>query len=111
MAVEHYVITTGDDITRRVTITKDGVPVAIDEAANVRASMVNINEKTVVGPVTCLSTAGGADWANGQVIVEFSAAQSATFDPGPSELQLKVDDNGIQTYHVPHISVVVGRVT
>ena len=87
----------GDDLVFIVTVTMDGVAFAITAGATVRAALIHDATKTVIGPVTCDNAHADADWDNGIVVAEFDAADTEDMTPGPTTLELEINDSGITT--------------
>lgn len=89
--------TTGDDLEIPVTIKKDGNPVSIDTGATIKAAFVSKDGRELISPVvTCSSTATGADWPNGIVIVSMGSSDSSKIKVpknGLAQLEVEIDDN------------------
>jgi ABC-type iron transport system FetAB permease component len=105
------IIVTGDDVALPVTLKKDGVTFAIASGANIQAALVSQDRSALLaGPVTCLNSAPGANWAQSLVVVQIpSAATGAVLAYGPALLEIQVNDGGKLTWFVS-VEIVKGTI-
>lgn len=81
-------IIAGSDAVVSVSVLQNGHPVPL--SGDVFAAVYTMDGKTkLYGEVPVDSNAGGADWANGLVVVSIPGSASATVDPGEYMLVLR----------------------
>ena len=98
-------IKTGDDVAIFVQCKLDGATFVIDPGATVEA-VISYGGSPVSTVITCLDSDTGADWPNSLVVVEMTAAQTATLPVGKlCALEVRVDDSGKTTFCVEPIDI------
>jgi hypothetical protein len=85
----------GYDFARRFTLYLDGVPEDLS-AATIEASLKNEDKSAELITDTAQSNVGDADWANGDVVVRFAAADSAALEPQRAWIELAVVISGVR---------------
>ena len=90
-------IVQGDDISLTITVQEDGVAVDISSASLVTVALIHAQTLQLSGVAS--SGASGADFANGVIVILFTAAQTATLTAN-NELfvEVEVDNSGISSW-------------
>lgn len=107
-------ITTGDDGSLVITLTKNGTTFVINSAAVVKAAITDLERtKILVATVTCASDASGADWDNSVVVATFPRdSTGGTTDFGEALVAVMVDyDNERLTWWIDGIDIVNGLIS
>ena len=92
-------LTTGDDTSYLITLTKDGVTFDIPLASTVSAAIVSMDKSQQYIPDTAQTSAAPADWPNSLVTIAFSSALTGAITyRGRALLEIQVDDNGKITW-------------
>lgn len=104
-------VVTGDDVSVRVRLKKNGATFDIPIDSIVHAMLVSRdNLTTLTESVVQLSTAAGADWANSLVAIEMpTTATAAIVFQGLAKLEIQVNDDKKLTWFVT-ISVIRGNI-
>jgi len=108
MSSDRTILFTGDDwdIPQLIeTLDADGVSdggTDVSTATDITAQIVDSDSDSdtptlIIGPVTCLVGATGADWANGIVIAPFVSAATAVLTPQRGYLEMQVTIGGKKT--------------
>ncbi len=97
-------IITGDTVTLKHTITRDGVAVDMSLASSVKMQLRRGND--VVGPeITCSSDTDGADWSVGTFVGVMTPVQSASLaEMDRVQLQTTVVLDGVTSTKVTPLS-------
>lgn len=97
-------IRTGYDFTKKYTLKLDGTAENLSTASLIEASLVSGDKLSELIVDTAQTNTGGADWANGVVVVNFTAAQTAAIALGDAWIELAVVLGGLR---LPYDSIPV----
>jgi len=104
-------LTTGDDITFPVQLTKDTTSFTISNLAIVRASIISKDKRLIlIPPIPVLETNIGSNWASSLIMVSFTSAQTILIkNYGSNLLEIQVNDNGKHTWFT-NINILQGTI-
>jgi hypothetical protein len=109
MAITFSELLTGDDWALQCTFTENGAPLDLSGAADISAAIIAQDGTTQIDATVQSPTAQGADWANGIVVVSFTAAQTAAMTTlGHHLLEVQVTDGGKYSFPRERIKVAAG---
>jgi hypothetical protein len=110
-------IITGDDIILAVTLKRNGAIFPIDDSSSagseVKAMLVSTDHKKkyMTEPVIQSSTADGADWEQGIVVIQFSESDtSEIIYQGNALIEIQVEKDGIKKTWFVLINIVKGNI-
>ncbi len=114
MSVIHKLVT-GDDSVLPVQLNKNDAPFVIDTGAEVKASIISKDRKTVlIPPVAVLEATAGSSWINSEVVVSFTEAETLAIPTSYYDksvlLEIQVNDGGKLTWFLV-IKIVQGTIT
>lgn len=104
---------TGDDWNIVVTLKRDGSPLDVSTATDIKAAVVDSdgsNPQTLVSAVTLSDSATGADWANGVVVVQVPELTTSPLSPASAYLEIQVTLDGDKTTW-PRNNIVIKKGT
>lgn len=103
-------VTPGDDIAITRDLYEDGI-LANLTGATIYAALQNARGRQYIASTLQSSSASGAAWATGRVVVEFTAAQSIALRRGDAWLEIEVIRGGKKkTWPLFHIEVQQGSI-
>lgn len=91
---------TGDDWSISVSIMQDCIAKDVSGASEIKALVSDGNAKNpkiVIPEVICSAAADGADWANGLVVAEFTAAMTQDLTTQTAYLEIQITENSKKT--------------
>lgn len=94
------IVFSGDEWAIPVVLTQEGVAVDVSSATEIKALISDgdgIAPNILVAEVTLSISATGADWANGIVVAEFTAASTAALTTQPAYIEVQVTLLGKRT--------------
>lgn len=105
------VIVIGDDVRIERTLMIGDDAYDASGATSIKVAFVSTDHSTkLTADIEQDENASGADWANGVVIIEMAAADTADItDDGPAILELQVDKTIKQTWHMA-VLLVEGQI-
>lgn len=105
------VIVTGDDVRFPVTMTVDDAAYDASGATSVKAALVSADRTTkLTGDIVQDAGASGADWANGVIMIEMDATDTADItDYGAAIIEVQVDKSIKQTWYGA-VEIVQGQI-
>lgn len=106
-------IVTGYDFAWTFEIRDRGAIRGI-EGAEIKAALVSMPRNvTLIEPVSCSSTAPGADWPEGLLTVEFPAAATAllTSNDSSAVIEIAISQAGKRKEYHALVTIQTGRIT
>lgn len=103
----------GDDINIKVTIlTSDGTPEDLSSATLVEARLVDDCKEVVQNTITTLSSSAvGADWANGIVMVSIPSADTLSANySGWGYLEIQITESTMKRTRHAQVQIVQGTI-
>ena len=104
-------VVTGDDLNLPITLKKNSETFEIASGATITAALVSANRfpKKLGTAVTVDKDVVGTDLTASKIILQFNAAETATWPEGDWRFEIEVDDGGKLSWFYP-VTVLKGSV-
>lgn len=105
------VIVTGDDVTLKSTLLRDGEVFEISDTAEVKAMLIaDDGKKLLTSVIDQDKDTPGADWSNSLIMVVIPSTETeAIINYGTATLEIQVNDGGKNTWH-DTVNIVKGHI-